>query len=176
MMTLTTLDHTQTHTRTAAIRPTADGDSLMGFIGTSCETARVGDHFLAVSRDPDLSGAHLVCLMSYDTSGFRIATGTARQPVGHLSHWLDTSLIHDSASPVEHGMIVAQIKRMVQAQTPLGRYRKADRVGIQDAYDRYQRLGEGGLAQMPAGTAHHIRCEASRHPDFAIAAAMREEA
>ena len=143
-------------------------DSLLEFIRAGCETAAVGNHFIAVSRDPDRSGAHLVAMMSHDISryGLIITTGTARQPVGCLSHWLDTSLLPDGIDPVEHGRVVAQIKRMVQAQTPLGRLRTADRSGIQDDYDRYQRLGEGGLAQMPTGEADAIRSAASRHASF----------
>ena len=71
--------------------------SLMSFIGTHCETAHIGDYYVAVTRDHDDAGEYLVAVFGYTPqTGFTIRTGLALPVQGScLSAWVDTDILPD---------------------------------------------------------------------------------
>ena len=84
-----------TTTNTSAVAPDA---RLLETIRELCDTAHIGDHYVAVSEEPDSSGNHLVVVIGYDYARYNliISTGTALPVQGPcLSAWLDTDVLPD---------------------------------------------------------------------------------
>lgn len=73
-------------------------DELLSLIQEQCDTAHIGDYYVAVSREADSSGDHLVVVVSMDTARHKliVSVGTALPVQGAcLSAWLDTNVLPD---------------------------------------------------------------------------------